>query len=82
MDNVKSSDSLAASVLGVGDCVSDDVLKEHLEDTTGLFVDQAGDALDTSSSRKTTDGRLGDALDVVSKDLSVALGTSLVEQNK
>jgi hypothetical protein len=30
-------------------------------------------------SRKTTDGRLGDTLDVVSKNLAVALGSSLSE---
>ena len=30
VDNVKSGDGLAASVLSVGDGVSDNVLKEHL----------------------------------------------------
>jgi hypothetical protein len=34
VDDVKSSDGLAASVLSVGDGVADDVLKENLQDTS------------------------------------------------
>ena len=77
VDDIKSSDGLAASVLGVGDSVTDDVLEEHLEDTAGLLVDEAGDALDATSAGKSANSRLGDTLDVVSQDLSVALSTSL-----
>ena len=33
--------------------------------------------LDTATTRETTDGRLGDTLDVVSKDLAMALGSAL-----
>ena len=77
--DVKRGDGLAASVLGVGHGVTDDVLEEDLEDTSGLLVDQAGDALDTASARQSSDGGLGDALDVVSEDLSVALGAALAE---
>ncbi len=75
--DIEGSDGLAASMLSVGDSVSDDVLKEHLQHTTGLLVDEARDALDTSSASQTANGGLGNALDVVAKDLSVALGTSL-----
>jgi hypothetical protein len=39
VNNVKRGDSLALGVLGVGDGVTDDTLKEGLENTTGLFVD-------------------------------------------
>ena len=77
VDNVKSSHSLSASMLSVGDGITDDVLKEDLEDTTGLLVDETRDALDTTSASQSSDGRLGDALDVVSENLSVALGTTL-----
>ena len=77
VDDVKSGDSLSSGVLGVGDGISDDVLKEHLEDTTGLFVDKTRDTLDTTSSCQSSDGRLGDTLDVISQDLSVTLGTTL-----
>jgi hypothetical protein len=77
MDDVKSSDGLAASMLSVGDSVTNDVFQEHLQDTTSLFVDETGDALDTTSASQTTNGRLGDTLDVITQDLSVALSTTL-----
>jgi ABC-type transporter Mla subunit MlaD len=55
------------------------IFQESLENTTSLLVDQTRDTLDTSTTSKTTDGRLGDALDVVTKDLPVTLGSSLSE---
>ena len=77
IDNIKSSDSLSSGVLSVGHGISDDVLKENLKDTTGLLVDKTRDTLDTTSSCQSSDGRLGDTLDVISQDLSVTLGTTL-----
>jgi hypothetical protein len=79
VDDVHGGHGLSAGVLGVGHGVADDALKEHLEDTSGLLVDEAGDALDTSSACKTADGGLGDALDVVTENLAVTLGASLAE---
>ena len=35
--------------------------------------------LDTTTTSETTDGGLGDTLDVVTKNLSVTLGTALAE---
>ena len=61
----------------VGDGVADDVLEEDLEDTAGLLVDEARDALDATTAGETADGRLGDALDVVAQHLAVALGATL-----
>ena len=77
--HVQGSDGLAASVLGVGDGVTDDVLQEHFQYTTGLLVDETRDALDTTSACQTADSGLRDALDVVTKDLPVALGAALAE---
>ena len=79
VDDVERGDGLALGVLGVGDGVADDVLEEVAENGAGLLVDQTGDALDTSTASKAADGRLGDALDVVTQDLAVALCTSLAE---
>jgi hypothetical protein len=79
VDNVHGGDSLPPGVLSVGDRVPDDVLKEDLEHTTGLLVDETGDTLDTATTSETTDGGLGDALDVVTEDLPVTLGASLSE---
>lgn len=66
-------------MLSVGDSVTDDTLKEGLEDTTGLLVYHGGDTLDTTTTSQTTDSGLGDTLDVVTQDLAVTLGTTLAE---
>ena len=79
VDDVEGGDGLALGVLRVGDGVADDVLKEDLEDTAGLLVDEAADALDATTAGQTADGRLGDALDVVAQDLAVALCAALAE---
>ena len=79
VDDIHGSDGLPLGVFGVGDSIPDDVLEEHLQDTTGLFVDQTADSLDTTSASKTTDGGLGDTLDVITKNLPVALGAPLSE---
>ena len=79
VDNVHGSDSLPLGVLGVGDGVTDHVLEEHLQDTTGFFVDETRDTFHASTTGKTTDGRLGDTLDVITKNLAMPLGASLSE---
>ncbi len=63
----------------VGDTVTDHVLEKHLEDTASLFVDETRDTLDTTTTCETTDSRLGNSLDIVTKDLAMTLGTSLSE---
>jgi hypothetical protein len=70
LNYVERGDSLAFGVLGVRNGVTDDRLEEGLEDTAGLFVDHGRDTLDTTTTSETTDGRLGDTLDVVAKNLS------------
>jgi hypothetical protein len=79
IDDVHGRHGLATGVLGVGDGVANDVLQEDLEDTAGLLVDETGDTLDTPTTSQAADGGLGDALDVVAKDLAVALGSALAQ---
>ena len=79
IDDIEGGDGLALGVLGVGDGVTNDVLEEDLKDRAGLLIDQTRNALDTTTTGETTDGRLGDALDVVAKDLAMALGASFSE---
>jgi len=79
VDNVEGGDGLALGVLGVGDGVTDDTLEEGLEDTAGLLVDHGRDTLDTATTGETADGGLGDALDVVTKNLAMTLGSTLSE---
>lgn len=77
VDNVHGGDGLSLGVLAIGDCITDDVLQEDLQDSTGLFVDETADPLYTTSSSETADGGLGDTLDVITQDLSMTLGASL-----
>ena len=79
VDDVHGSHRLALGVLGVGDGIADDVLQEHLENTAGLLVDQTADALDTATASQTTDSRLSDTLNVITKNFPVALGSALAE---
>ena len=66
-------------MLSVRDGITDDALEEGLEDSAGLLVDHGRNTLDTTTTGETTDGGLGDALDVVTKNLAVTLGTALAE---
>ena len=73
IDNVHGGDGLASCVLCVRHSVADDVVQEHLQNASRFFVDQSGDAFDASSTSQTSDGRLGDALDIVAQDFFVSL---------
>ena len=79
IDDVHGGDGLSLGVLGVGDGITDDILEEDLEDAAGLFVDEARDTFDTASTRETTDGGLGDTLDIITKYFAMTLSASLSE---
>ena len=70
VDHTHGSDGLPLGVLGVGDGIPDDVLKEDLE---------SRDPLDSTPPRQTADWVLGDGLNVVPQNLSVPLGASLAQ---
>ena len=48
--------------------------KADFEYSSGLFVDQARDTFDSSTTGQSSDGRLSDTLDVVAQDLTVTWG--------
>ena len=73
IDDIHGSDGLSPGVLGVGDGVSDDALKEALKHLPAVIVDEGADPLDATSPGESADGGLGDALDGCS---GVALGGS------
>lgn len=77
--DVHSSDRLSLGVLCIGDGITDDVLEEHLEYSSGLLVDQSGYTLDPASASQTTDCWLGDSLDVVTEHLAMTLCASLAQ---
>eukprot|EP00804_Cyclotella_cryptica_P025118 CCRYP_012983-RB/>CCRYP_012983-RB protein AED:0.44 eAED:0.44 QI:0/-1/0/1/-1/0/1/0/107 len=64
-------------MLCVGHRITDDIFEKNLEYTTSLLVDETRNTLDAATTSETADGRLGDSLDVVAKNLSVTLSASL-----
>ena len=79
IDNVHCGHGLALGMFGVGDGITDHILQEDLENPAGLLIDETRDSLHTTTAGETTDGGLGDSLDVIAQNLPVALGTSLSE---
>ena len=79
VNNIHCGDSLTLGVFSVGNGIADDILKEHLEHTTRLFVNESRNALDAATTCKTTNGRLGDALDIITQHLPVALGSTFTK---
>lgn len=79
VDDVHSGHRLPLGVLGVGDGIPDYVFEEYLENASGLLVDETGDTFHTASPCQSPDGGLRDALDVVTEDLPVPLGTAFPE---
>ena len=79
VDHVHGGDSLALGVLGAGDSVPDDILQKHLQHSTGLLVDEAGDTLDSSTAGQTANGWLCDALNVVAQNFAVTLSAPLAK---
>ncbi len=77
IDNIHGSDGLSLGMFSVCDSVTDDVLKEHLQNSASLLIDETRDALNSATAGKTADGWLGDSLDVITQDFPVALGASL-----
>jgi len=79
VNDIEGGDCLALCVLCVCDGVTDNTLKEGLQDTTGLFVNHRRDTFHTTTTSQTSDGWLGNTLNVVSQNLAMALGATLSE---
>jgi hypothetical protein len=79
VDDVHGGDRLSLSVFSVGDGITNDIFQEHLQDTTGFFVNQTRDTLDSTTAGQTTDSGLGDTLDVITKNFAMTLCSSFAE---
>ena len=79
VDDVHSCDGLPLGMLSVGDGIANHVLKEHLQDATGLLVDESRDSLHATTASKTADSGLCNALDVITQNLAVTLRAPLSE---
>ncbi|KAL7462445.1 hypothetical protein ACHAXS_002827 [Conticribra weissflogii] len=77
--DVHGSDRFTTGVFSVGDRIPNNILEENFQDTTSLFVNETRNTLHTATSGKTADCGLGDALNIVAKDLSVTLRASFSE---
>ena len=76
IDDIHGGNGLPLGMFSVGDGISDDIFQEDLEDSSGFLVDQSTDSFDSSSSGQSSDGGLGDSLDVISENLSMSLCSS------
>lgn len=77
--DVHRCNGLALGVFGVGDRITDHILQEYFQHATSFLVDQARDTLHSSTAGQTTDGRLGDALDVIAQHFPMTLGSSFTQ---
>ncbi len=68
--NVHYEDGLATRKICIVGRVADQVLKELMERAAGLLVNEAADALDAATASEAPDCGLGDALNVVTKNLA------------
>lgn len=75
--HIHGGDGFPASVLSVGNSVTDDILQEDLEDATCLLIDEPADTLHTAPTSQTANCRLRDTLDVVPQHLTVSFGSTL-----
>jgi hypothetical protein len=73
-DHIRSAHDLPLTHLDHSADVAKERLEEQLQVKACLFVDIGGDTLDAAAARKTADGGLGDALDVVMEDFSESGG--------
>jgi hypothetical protein len=66
-------------MLSVSHGISDDVLEEVPQHASNFFVDITTDSLHASSTGQPPNGGLGNALDILSHNLSMTLGTTLTK---
>jgi hypothetical protein len=59
-------------VFSISDRITNDILEESLQDTTSLLIDKTRDTLDASTTSETTNGGLGNALNVITKNLALS----------
>jgi hypothetical protein len=56
VDEIHSCDGISLGVFGVRDSILDNIMQEYFQHIAGLFLNQARDALDTTTPCQTTNG--------------------------
>ena len=77
IDNIHGCDCLPLGMFSVGDCITDDIFKENLQNSSSLLIDETRNALHTSTASQPSNCRLGNALDIISQNFSMKLGAPL-----
>lgn len=77
VDHIHGGNSLALSMLRIGDRVPDHIFQKHFQHPTSLFIDKTRDTFDASTTSQTPDSWLSNTLNVVPQDFAMALSTPL-----
>ena len=79
VDNIHGSDSLPLGMFGIRNSISDNILQEHFQHASRLFIDEDRDPLDSSTTGQASDGRLRDSLVLSRKIFLCPLSTTFPE---
>ncbi len=74
--HIHGSYSLSLGMLSVCHGISDHILEEMLQNTSGFLIYQAADSLDTTSTSQSADCRLSYTLNIISKNFAMSLCTA------
>jgi hypothetical protein len=66
-------------VFRVRDGIADAIFQKDFQYTPRFFINQATDTFHSTTTGQTTNGRLGNALNIVAKNLAVTLGAAFAE---
>lgn len=77
INHIHGGHRLPPGMLSVSHSITNHILKEDLQNTSGFFINQSTDTLHTSSTSQSANCRLRNALNVVSQNLPVTLRSSL-----
>merc|ERR1712045_587600 len=76
IDDIHCCNRLPLGIFSVGNCISDDIFQEDFQNSSGFFVNKSRDSFHSSSACQSTDGWLGDTLDVISQHLAMTFCSS------
>ena len=76
VDDIHCCDRLPFGVFGVRDGVTNDILEENFQNTTRLFVNETGNALDTTTASQTANGWFSDALNIITQHFTMTFSAA------
>ena len=76
INHIHCSHCLTTCMFCISYRITNNIFKKHLEYTTSLFINKTTDTLYTATTSKTTNGRLCNTLDIITKDLAMTFRAS------